>query len=428
MIDQEAKCRVGIIKIASRCNINCTYCYMYNKGDDTFLGKPKVMSLEVIEAIFLKVSAHCRTHCIDAFRFVFHGGEPMLAGKKLIKYFVRRANEVLLPDVKPFFSIQTNGMLITDDWCELFAELNIGIGISLDGTREANDTYRIDHRGRGTYDRVVHGLKLAQNSQALIQAKKRPTILTVINPQVDPLYVYEHFKTLAVNRVNFLFPDNTYDDPPPGIDFMADAPDGEHTPYADWLIKIFDRWFDESDSMNIRFFSDVINLILGAEISFDVLGTEALEVLVVETDGSIEAAPALRICGNGFTRAGINILTHGLDSALQTKLGSIYHFSKRKLCKKCSICPVKDVCGGGFIPHRYSKERGFNNPSIYCNDLLKLITHIQNKVLAELPKNLLEECDISPISFTEARKIISERMELADDSEYVCELEEFKIK
>jgi uncharacterized protein len=427
MNTSDVKCSLVGVKIASRCNINCTYCYMYNKGDETYIAKPKVMSEEIMDALFKKIRAHCIRHDIELFKFGLHGGEPMLAGKAFIRRFVQKARAVLSPEIRASFSIQTNGMLLTEEWCNLFAELNIGIGISLDGSQAANDKFRIDHKGRGTYHRVVKGLRVAQNSDALKQKRNSPTLLSVVNLSVDPLAEFEHFKNLGVKAVDFGLPDFTYDDPPPSIDPAIDPLKRRETPYGDWLIRLFDQWFDEGSQVNIRLFRGIINLILGKKVSYDQIGTEKLEVLVIETDGSIETLDVLRICGNGFTREGINVLTHNLDDALQSRLSSIYHFSKQKLCKQCNVCPVKEICGGGYIPHRYSRKNGFNNPSIYCADLLRLITHIQNRVLAEFPESVVAESGVEVLSFEKARGIIDERVRFADEPDYVSELEEFKV-
>ena len=421
------KCTLVGVKIASRCNINCTYCYMYNKGDLSFKSRPKVMSDETVDALMEKSRKHCLRHGVKRFTFVLHGGEPMLAGKEFFRKFVQKAKDVMLPEIEPVFSTQTNAILIDDDWCDLFAELGIEIGISIDGTKEANDQYRIDHKGNGTYDRVIAGLRKTQESQSLKDANIESGMLSVMNIETYPMEVYEHFKSLKVSSVDFGLPDNTYDDLPPGK-VKKDKMHDQATPYADWLITIFDKWFhEEKHELRIRFFEDIISLILGKKISYDQVGTGKLEVLVVETDGGIEALDVLRICGDGFTKAGLNVKNNDLDEALESSLASLYHNSKQKLCKQCTICPVREICGGGYIPHRYSLENGFNNPSLYCSDLLKMIIHIQNSVLSEIPKEVLEKHDISFLSFDLAKNLIDQNMETASEPAYLEELEEFKV-
>lgn len=109
------KCRVAVLKIASRCNINCSYCYMYNRGDTSYLNLPKFMTEEIYTATFKKAKDHCIKHRIETFVLVLHGGEPLLAGKKYIEKFCQTAIRELSPEVTPIFtSKQMEFLLITN--------------------------------------------------------------------------------------------------------------------------------------------------------------------------------------------------------------------------------------------------------------------------------------------------------------------------
>lgn len=385
-----------IVKVASRCNINCSYCYVYNMGNNSYLSQPKIMPKEVVMGLASKVKNHCVTHKMKDFRFVLHGGEPLLAGKEFFKYFTSTIRQALEPTITPYFIIQTNGVLIDYEWAELLHELHISIGISLDGPQHVNDRQRVDHQGEGTYQRVIKGLN---------EASKYPNfsgLLCVIDPTSDPIEVYTHFKSLEkAKNIDLLLPDNNYDKLPPLLDEGAVTPD-RPTPYADWLIKIFDLWFyEESPKIKIRIFNLIIRSILGGKVSFDGLGNETCDFLIIETNGDMESSDSLKICGDSFTKGNYNIQKDELDDALQLNLVDRYHFSREKLCTQCQICPVKQVCGGGFLPTRFSTKNGFDNPTVYCADLIKLITHIQNCVIEQLPDNLCQEFDIEPIQHRE---------------------------
>lgn len=424
MENEDFQCGCAVVKIASRCNINCTYCYMYNKGDETYKSQPKVMSNEVVDALLKRVRYHCLKNDVENFRFVLHGGEPLLAGKEFVREFVRKAKRALLPDTTPVFSLQTNAILIDEEWVKLFAELGISIGVSLDGPKEINDKYRIDHKGKGTYDRTVEGIKIVQKR---VKQPNEPEVklgaILVANAEADPIETYEHFKSLGLAGIKPVLPDYTYDELPPGFD----PADKDHTPFGDWLIAVFDKWLgDKEQKLKVTLFQEIIELLLGSEQGTDAVGTDEVDVLVVETDGGIETVDALKVCGNGFTKEGLNVLHDELDKAVDTKLAKMYFLSKKQLCQKCMVCPVKDVCGGGFIPHRYSKENGFNNPSIYCNDLLKLIAHIQNRVLGQFPAELLEESGIALLEYEEAWQMLQDNFRNSEtDLANELELESF---
>jgi len=418
MNESPLKCRTLVVKVASRCNLNCSYCYMYNSGDETYKSQPKVMSYQVVDWMMYRAKDHCRELNLKEFTFVLHGGEPLLAEKEFFIYFVSKANVVLQPEVQPRFIIQTNALLLTEDWCKLLGELNISIGISLDGLKQDNDQFRVDHSGKGSYDRIIKGLQIAQQSPHI---KSKPGILSVININADPLDSYHHFKELMVRSVDWLLPDATFDHPP--AQPTADKYWATDTAYADWLIPIFDAWFmDKQSRYDIRQFYFIVHSILGGDFSADNLGQLNNEVLVIETDGSIEAVDGLKVCGNGFTKDEANVATHSFEQAMETKLARLYHLSHQLLPKKCLACPVNEICGGGTIPHRYSKQNGFNNPSVYCKDLLKLITHIQNRVIEQLPQELIDRANIVPIKYEEALAMIEEQIIHIEEPAYTSTL------
>lgn len=376
-----AVCTSLVLKVASRCNLNCTYCYMYNAGDTTYLHQPKVMARQTLQAICRAAGEHCHRHRLPVFEFIFHGGEPLLAGQTFYRDFVRLAASSFDPATRIRYSMQTNGVLLDESWCQLLASLGISIGISLDGDQATNDTHRKDHRGLGSYDRVVSGIRQVQQHPLLNHSLG---VLCVVDVHSRTSEIYENIKALNIRLFNVLLPYGTHDTPPEVLrDTKPDA-----TPYADWLIDLFDRWFQDKHRPAIPLFSRVMGLLLGIGSEFDYFGRGDIQYLVVETDGSIEPSGALKVCGNGFTKAGMDIGRHSLDEALATPLIRRYHRSHRRLPDKCRRCELKQICGGGHLPTRYSRERGFDNPSFYCLDYMKLITYIQGRLWEILPASV----------------------------------------
>ena len=149
-----------IFKVASRCNLNCAYCYMYNKGDLSYLQQPKVMPMAVVDAAIERIRAYSSASGTRRVSIILHGGEPLLAGQTFFRRFVEKANSELLPDIQPVFNMQTNGTLLDQSWLDLLRELDIRFGISLDGPESINDANRVDHRGQGSYARVRRAIDL----------------------------------------------------------------------------------------------------------------------------------------------------------------------------------------------------------------------------------------------------------------------------
>jgi len=74
------------------------------------------------------------------------------------------------------------------------------------------------------------------------------------------------------------------------------------------------------------------------------------------------------------------------------------------LCEKCRTCVIKSICGGGQLAHRYSSVNGFDNPSIYCFQIFKFLVHVQNKIIGDLPTDLVSEIDIQRLTLSDYKK------------------------
>jgi len=401
-----------VLKIASRCNINCKYCYMYNMGDNSYLQQPKIISNKTIKELCFRIKEHCYKHKIKQFNVYLHGGEPLLVGKEKFISIVKQLRQVESETLKIFFGVQTNGILIDEEWCDIFIDLRVHVGISLDGNREDNDANRVDKRGRGTYDRIVKGIDVCNR-----KLSEHPFgVLSVLNPSTSAVKTYKHLEKLKISASDFLLLDTNHDHFKPS----------DTKKVGNWLISLCNYWMEEKQYFSIRLFEVILVNLLGGEIEGDVLGSTTNNVLVIETDGSIEAVDVLKICGDNFTKNNLSVFTNALDDAFENKLANIYYNSNKYLARKCLACPVQYICGGGYIAHRYSSVNGFNNPSVYCDALLRIITHIQNKMLDQLPDELKNDTHIERLSYAESLQIIYDTLPDIPTPDYTELLESFR--
>lgn len=404
-----------VVKVASRCNINCSYCYMYNLGDLSYKNQPKFISEATIKKIVEKLRTHSIKNNLKLIHVVIHGGEPLLWDKLAFENFILEFKEITDENIEVVFSMQTNAILLNDEWCDLFKKHKINIGVSLDGSKINNDRYRIDKKGKGTYDDVIKGMEVL-NKNGL-----KAGILSVMNLESDPIEYYNHFNGLNLKSMDILLLDSNHDNN------LVKSNDSKKV--YEWFIEIFDKWYSEKDEKSeIRFFEMIIKEILGEEQDIDSLGIHENNVIVIETNGGLEAVDALKSCGNSFTKNDININTHEVEEISNSKLIEVYYKSGIYLPKKCLACPVQDICGGGYLPHRYSSKNGFNNPSIYCDDLLRIITHIQNTVVEDMPNELKIETGIQMLTYENALQIIEENLPNIIEPEYIELLESFQKK
>jgi uncharacterized protein len=354
-----------VVKIASLCNLNCSYCYMYNKGDDSYKKQPKYLSHDTITHFFSRLDKYFETYEYDSFAFVFHGGEPMLAKQELYLYFIEKAKEVFLKHKKtPTFLIQTNGVLLDKNWIDFFLENEIHVGISLDSTKESNDTYRVYHNGKSAYDNIIKGFELYKE-----QTKTIPGLLSVIDMDSDPHEVYEHYKSIGADYINLLFPDETFDS-----NFTDDLKLGK------WLLTIYNLWLKEK-AIRVDQFEVLLAIFYGADfIGDEYYGLKLNNTFILETDGELQANDPLRVCMPNIHKTKLNVKTHDLIELLNNPLAELYYNSKERLCKKCQACELNGVCSGGYLINRYSKLNGFDNPSIYCKSLAYFIVNVQNSI------------------------------------------------
>lgn len=358
-----------IVKLTARCNLDCTYCYEFNLADQTWERSPKRMSDEVFDAMLMRVGRHTEASGQERVHFSFHGGEPTLVGVRRFEELCERARRTLDHlDVK--ISLQTNGTLINPTWAAALKRHQVNVGVSLDGPPAINDKMRVDHQGRGSHDRVRRGIDCLLNEGVGFG------ILTVIPLGADPLEVHHHFLDLGCNSLSYLLPDLTHDTL--GNVKEVHGP----TPCADFLIPIFDDWWYNSTlEVRIRNFWDIARSIMGGTSNVDALGNRPLRFVVISCGGDVEGLDVLKSCADGLVKTGLNVLHDDFcQLAERSPLHAAMVFGSLPLAKQCQACAERDNCGGGYHPHRYSRQNGFQNPSVWCSDLLRLYTHIRARL------------------------------------------------
>ncbi|MEV4558656.1 FxsB family cyclophane-forming radical SAM/SPASM peptide maturase [Kitasatospora sp. NPDC049285] len=360
-----------VVKVHSRCDLACDHCYVYEHADTTWKRLPKAAGDDVLVRTAERIGDHARAHRLPAVHVVLHGGEPLLAGKPRL----RRAAELLraaLPEGCALdLRIHTNAVLLDEEFCELFAEHGVKVGVSLDGDRLANDRHRRFADGRSSHGKVLAALELL----------RRPAyrhlyagLLCTIDVENDPVAVYEALLAEQPPRIDFLLPHATWDQPPK-------RPDGAGpTPYADWLLAVYRRWEEQGRPVPVRIFDSVHRTLRGRSSLTESLGLDPADLVVVETDGSLEQADSLKTAYDGAPATGFDVFAHSLDEVARHPGMLQRQSGLAGLAEECRGCPVVRSCGGGLYAHRYRSGRGFDNPSVFCGDLMKLITTIRDRV------------------------------------------------
>ena len=365
--------REFIIKVHSRCDLSCDYCYMYEMADQSWRGRPRAMSPETAELTALRIADHANAHGLKDVTLVLHGGEPLLAGRDLISLLVTSTRRLAGPGTTVNAVVQTNGVGLSDAYLALFDELGVRVGVSIDGDAEGHDRHRRFASGRGSHHAVAAALGRLQRFPHLYGG-----LLCTIDLSNDPVRTYRALADFDPPKIDFLMPHGTWEDPPPGRN-----PGDHSTPYADWLIEVFDYWYPKPQT-RVRMFDEIMHLLLGGASDSEVVGLAPARMLVIETDGSVEQEDTLKIAYDGAAATGLHVARDSLDAALLMPQIVGRQIGARALSAQCRVCPVRRVCGGGLYSHRYREGTGFLNPSVYCPDLLALISHIRDQVRADL--------------------------------------------
>ena len=332
------------------------------------------MSEPILDQTAERIAEHVRTHALDDIQVTFHGGEPLLAGEATFRYAVRAIRTALPPDTRVDWSVQTNGLLLSAQFIETLAELGVKIGISIDGLGQSHDRHRRFANGKGSYLPVVRAI---EDLRAGPHVGLLAGLLCTIDVTADPLATYQALEALGPPSIDFLLPHRNWDTPPAQL-----LPNGR---YADWLITIFDHWYGEPDGQTgVRIFEEIIQLCLGGGSRTETVGLSPAAILIIETDGQLEQVDVLKSAYHGAPETGLNVFDHAYDQALRHPSILTRQLGVLGLDASCRKCSVVQICGGGFYPHRYRTGSGFQNPSVYCVELFQLITHIRDRVWADL--------------------------------------------
>ena len=366
-----------IIKLHSRCNLACDYCYMYRAGDDNWSSHPKVMPGPVLRQTCLRIAEHVRRHALQHVEVVFHGGEPLLAGPAFLGEAAAELRQVIPASCKLDLTVQTNGTLLDEPVLDVLLAHDVRVGLSVDGTRASHDRHRRYGNGRGSHTRVRRGLRLlGQHRYRRLFAG----LLCVIDLDENPVTTYESLLAFAPPRIDFLLPHGNWSVSPPH------RPAGTtDAPYGRWLTAAFDRWYGvRRQETEVRLFAEIINLIFGGQSRTESVGLSPVAVITVNTDGSLEQVDSLRTAYRGSPATGLNVMDSSFDEALSHPAVIDRQLGLNALGPSCKRCDIRNVCGGGHYAHRYRRGSGFRNPSVYCPDLTELITHVLRRLRADL--------------------------------------------
>jgi uncharacterized protein len=240
-----------ILKTVERCNIACKYCYFFFGEGAIFERHPPYISRESLAKVMDFLEEGVSTCNLETLCIGLHGGEPLMQKKADFDWMCSQFSLRLGALTNLDLVLQTNGMLIDDEWIELFEKHRIRVGVSLDGPPTHNDVNRVDHFGRGTHEKALAGLMRIK--RAADQGRLRPpSLLCVIDPAIEAAGLFDYFyKELGLLNFDFLLPE-------------LPTPESSASAYGEYLCTLFDAWVSTGNpDINLRIFRSLIDKFSG---------------------------------------------------------------------------------------------------------------------------------------------------------------------
>lgn len=361
--------------VGASCNLRCKYCYYLEKAHLYRNAPARVMSDELLERF---VQEYIQAQTMSQVLFTWHGGEPLMRPLS----FYRKA--VALQEKYAFGrqidnTIQTNGTLLTDEWCEFFKEHNWLVGISIDGPQEFHDEYRRTASDKPSWQKVMRGIRLLRKHGVEWNA------MAVVNDfnAGYPLEFYHFFKEMGAKYIQFA----------PVVERMAAHSDGRHlatlvdqecpvadfsvspAQWGDFLCAIFDEWVRHDVGQTyVEIFDCTLANWVGERPGICVYAKECGHAGVMEFNGDVYSCdhfvfPEYKL-GNIRDRT----LVEMLYGEQQRQFSCLKHATLPKQCKECEW---EFACHGECPKNRFVNDR-YGNPGLnyLCSGYRHFYEHV----------------------------------------------------
>ncbi len=381
----------------ARCNLACRYCFYLSK-QELYPGGTFRMSDSLLEE-FLR--QYIEAQKVPAVTIAWQGGEPTLMGLDFYRRSVELAEHYRKPGMQVGYTIQTNGTLLDAEWCAFFQEHNFLVGISIDGPKALHDAYRVDRKGRGTFDRVMEGRRLLQKHGV------EYNILSAVHAANGdhPLDVYRFFRDEAGAKfVQFIPIVERHNGA--GVQEEATATDRSVRPvqWGRFLCTVFDEWVrNDVGEMFVQHFDAALAAGIGHPPGLCTFAPTCGAAVALEHNGDLYSCD--HFVEPGFLLGNITAtpLAELVGSAKQRQFGQDKQNALPGFCREC---PVRFACHGGCPRNRFATtpdgEPGLN---YLCEGYRMFFSHIDRpmRMMADLLRQGRYADEVMPMLAAEER-------------------------
>jgi uncharacterized protein len=340
--------QVMVKPIGAVCNLACQYCYYLGKKDLYPHAGQFRMADDLLEQYIVE---HIGASPAESILFSWHGGEPTVLGLDYFRRMVELQRKHRPAGREILNGIQTNGTLLDEDWCRFLAAEHFSVGLSMDGTKELHDCYRVDKQGKSTHKSVLQAFRMLQRHGVHCD------VLCVVHGQNvhQPAAVYRFFKDIGARFLQFL----------PLVARQEGGVSAQSVPalaYGTFLCAIFDEWVRRDvGRVHIQNFDEATRPFLGMDHALCISAKICGNIVVLEHNGDVYSCDHFVDPGH---RLG-NIRETPLVELLESP--ALLEFGRNKLERLphyCRQCAVLALCNGGCPKDRVARtpegEEGLN--------------------------------------------------------------------
>jgi uncharacterized protein len=349
----------------SDCNLDCKYCFYKHRSPELSSGKQR-MSDEVLERL---IKDYMQLDFPVA-GFAWQGGEPTLMGIDFYRKVVELQKKYGRPGQRVSNALQTNAVLLNDQWCRFLHDNKFLLGISIDGPKEFHDYYRLDNSGAGTFDKVTSAIEKCK------EYKVEFNTLTLLNAKnvEHPDQVFDFLVGLDIKFMQFI----------PCMEFdtsTGEIADFSITPqqYGEFLCRVFDLWYEYGPTnLSIRDFDSILSYYICRRHSICTFQRRCSQYIVIEHNGDA-------FCCDFFVepkwRIG-NILETPIEELATDNKKREFARAKQNLGDKCLLCRHLPICRGGCLKNRIAfGTEDFQRESYFCEAYKRFFGYTKSRFL-----------------------------------------------
>ncbi len=360
--------RLVIIQPTSYCNLNCDYCYLPDRH------LKNQLSLDLIDPIFKQIFTSPFTK--EDFTICWHAGEPLTAPISFYREafkLIEKANEKYNHQQVNFdLSFQTNAILINQDWCDLFKEYPVQVGVSIDGPAFIHDKHRQTRTGLGSHQATMRGIEYLQKNDIY------PSIIAVLTADsLDyPDEIFNFFSENGLIDIGFNMEETE------GVNTYSSLDkEGILAKYQAFIKRFWELTTASEGRVRVREFESICNIIYTEDRLSNTDMNKAWAIVSIDNQGNFSTFDpellSIKTTTYGDFILG-NVLTDSFESVCHTeKFKQIYHDVNEgvKLCH--NTCDYFGVCGGGAGSNKYWENGTFNSSQTKaCLYRIKVITDV----------------------------------------------------